>query len=93
MAVVENWRHEMRYDDGRRRDVPDLDLDPGLDPSRRRRDDLFRQYDARRSLLLRRRLGLRLASSPLLEVKGAIEWMDERSREVGVSRFVSSNPR
>ena len=65
----------MRYDDGRRRDVPDLD--PGLDPSRRRRGDLFRPYDARRALLLRRRLGLRLASSPLLEVKGAIEWMDE----------------
>ena len=66
----------MRYDDGRRRDVPDLGLDPGLDPSRRRRDDLFRQYDARRALLLRRRLGLRLASSPLLEVSQRRHRMD-----------------
>ena len=81
----------MRYDDGRRRDVPGLD--PGLDPSRRRRrGDLFRQYDARRALLLRRKLGLRLASSPLSEVQGAIEWIGWMS-EIERCLFVSSNPR
>ena len=88
--MVENWLHEMRYDDGRRRDVPDLD--PGLDPFRRHhRGDLCRQHGARCVLVLRWRLGLRLASSPLSEVKGAIEpsngWMSERCLPV------SSNPR